>query len=58
VQPEDLRRLGALYVLNENDAVPAGVVAVLPFELVRGDRFGKPARTVRIGVLPPLESCD
>jgi 4-amino-4-deoxy-L-arabinose transferase-like glycosyltransferase len=58
VQPEDVVRRGALYVLDENDVVPPGVSDVVTFSLVRGDSFGRPARTIKLGVLMPQLPCD
>ena len=57
VRPEDLQRRGALYVLDANDAVPAGVTNVIAFDLVPGDRRGRPARTIKLGVLMPRQAC-
>ena len=57
VKPEELQREGALYVLEADDAVPPGVTAVIPFDLMRGDRSGRPARSIRIGVLMPQMRC-
>jgi len=58
IEREDLQRRGALYVLEQNDAVPDGVVDIEEFLLHRGDEYGRPARTVRLGVLPPERPCD
>lgn len=57
VKPEDLSRYGALYVLDDDDAVPAGVTNVILFDVVRGDRRGRPAKTIKMGVLPPAVPC-
>jgi len=57
VHPDDLRRQGALYVLDEADAVPAGVKNVILFDVVLGDRRGRPAKSIKLGVLPPAVSC-
>ncbi|MEP7101733.1 MAG: glycosyltransferase family 39 protein, partial [Burkholderiales bacterium] len=57
VHPEDLKRQGALYVLDDDDAVPAGVTNVIMFDVVPGDRRGRPAKTIKLGVLPPQQIC-
>lgn len=57
VRLDDLRREGALYVLDGDDPVPAGVTQVMTFELVPGDRVGRVARRVRIGILQPRMPC-
>ena len=57
VRPDDLRRHGALYVLDDSDAVPAGVTDVILFDVVLGDRRGRPAKTIKLGVLLPLQPC-
>ena len=58
VNPDDLRRRGALYVLDAEDAVPAGVTNVISFDLVRGDPHGLPAKAIRLGLLMPRQPCD
>lgn len=58
VDPEDLRRAGALYVLDEHDAVPTGVTRVVPFSLVPGDLHGRTPKIVRLGVLLPQQVCE
>jgi hypothetical protein len=58
VSPGDLQSRGALYVLDAKDAVPAGVTNVISFDLVRGDPHGLPAKTIRLGLLMPRQSCD
>jgi len=58
VNPDDLRRRGALYVLDAKDAVPAGVTNVISFDLVRGDPHGLPAKAIRLGLLMPRQPCD
>lgn len=57
VRADDLRREGALYVLESEDPVPPGVTRVIPFDVVPGDHSGRPARTIRIGVLMPEMRC-
>ena len=57
IDPEALRRLGALYVLDDHDAVPDGVTHVVAFDLVSGDRRGLPQKTIRLGVLLPQAPC-
>ena len=58
IRPDDLQRRGALYVLDANDAVPAGVTNVITFELVSGERHGLPTKTIKLGVLLPPQPCD
>ena len=58
VSLDDLRRAGALYVLDEHDAVPAELTQVVPFELVPGDLQGRTPKIVRLGVLMPQQPCD
>ena len=58
VRPEDLQREGALYILESNDAVPAGVTRVIGFDLVPGDRRIPPARSIRLGILMPKVPCQ
>ena len=57
VRAEDVRRRGAIYVLDDDDVVPAGVTNVILFDVVPGDRHGRPAKTIRLGVLPPALPC-
>jgi hypothetical protein len=58
INPDDLRRHGALYVLDDDDAVPAGVTNVIMFDLVPvGRRGGRPGKTIKLGVLPPAVAC-
>ncbi len=56
VKPADLLDRGALYVLDDED-VPAGVTNVIRFDIVLGDRRGRPAKTIKLGVLPPRQVC-
>ncbi len=57
VRPDELQRRGAIYVLAEGDGVPAGVTNLVAFDLVTGDHHGRPAKTIRLGVLPPQQPC-
>lgn len=57
VRAEDVQQRGALYVLDAHDAVPAGVTNLIAFELVPGDRRGRPAKTITLGVLMPQSPC-
>lgn len=58
IRPDDLRRQGALYVVDDGDAVPAGVTNVILFDLVLGDLRGRPAKTIKLGVLVPAAPCE
>jgi hypothetical protein len=58
VRPDDLHRRGALYVLDEHDAVPPGVTDVIAFNLVPGNRHGRPSKTIKLGVMRPEQPCD
>ena len=58
VHPSDLRRDGALVVLDQQDAVPPGVSHIVDFDLVPGDRHGRPAKTIRLGILMPRQACS
>ena len=57
VRPDDLRRRGALYVLDAAEAVPAGVSNVVSFDVVPADHLGRPAKTIQLGVLLPQAPC-
>lgn len=57
VHLDDLRRQGALYVLEGDDPVPDGVTRVIAFDLLPGNRHRPAARTIRIGVLLPALPC-
>jgi hypothetical protein len=57
IHPDDLQRSGALYVLDGDDAVPPGVTHVIEFDLVRGNRHGRPPRTIRLGIQLPQRPC-
>jgi hypothetical protein len=57
VRTEDLQRDGALFVLDEGDAVPAGVTHLMVFDLVPGNRLGRPSKTVTLGVKLPARPC-
>jgi hypothetical protein len=57
VRADDLQRAGALYVLDEGDAVPAGLTNIMAFDMVPGDRFGRPAKTITLGVQLPGTPC-
>ena len=57
VRTADLEREGALYVLDDDDAVPAGVTNVILFDVVLGDLRGRPARTIKLGVRLPQQAC-
>lgn len=57
VDPEDIQRKGALYVLDESDDVPPGVTNVIAFDVVLGDLHGRPRKTIKLGVLKPRLPC-
>jgi hypothetical protein len=58
VAPQDLRRWGALYVLDQSDAVPSGVGSIATFDIARADQIGRIARTIKLGVLLPQQPCE
>lgn len=58
VLADDIKRRGALYVLAEGDEVPAGVTNLVDFDVVPGDRHGRPAKTLRLGTLLPERTCQ
>lgn len=58
IRPEDLRRRGALYVLDDHAADPAGVTHIIAFDLVRGDGHAPAARIIKLGVLAPRPPCQ
>jgi hypothetical protein len=59
IHPDDLQRSGVLYVLDDiDDAVPQGVTHVIEFDLVRGNRHGRPPKTIRLGVQLPQQPCS
>ena len=63
VRAEDLRRDGALFVLDEGDAVPAGVTHVVPFDLLpnrQGPALSRSMlalKALRLGVRLPERPC-
>ncbi len=57
VRAEDLQRDGALFVLDERDAVPAGVTNLKVFDLVLGNKLGRPGKAVTLGVRLPAQPC-
>lgn len=61
VRAEDLERDGALFVLDEGDAVPAGVTNVVPFDLipehVAQNRSMSALKALRLGVRLPERPC-
>jgi len=58
IHPDDLRRHGALYVLDDDDAIPAGVTHVIEFDLLAGNLQGRAPRTIKLGVLMPELQCE
>jgi 4-amino-4-deoxy-L-arabinose transferase-like glycosyltransferase len=58
VHPDDLRRHGALYVLDDDDDVPAGVTHLIEFDLLAGNRQGRSPRTIKLGILMPELRCE
>jgi hypothetical protein len=56
VRPEDLQRDGALFVLDQGDPVPDGVISVVPFDLVP-NRPDLAHRALRLGVQLPARPC-
>lgn len=57
VRQDDMRRRGALYVLDDGDQVPAGVTDLVAFHLVPGHAAGASARKIRLGILRPAVAC-
>lgn len=58
VRAEDLQRDGALFVLDQDDPVPAGVTNLMVFDLVPGNRLGRPSKTLTLGVKLPAQPCQ
>lgn len=58
VRAEDLERDGALFVLDEGDAVPEGVTDLMVFDLVPPNRLGLKGKTLTLGVRLPAKPCD
>ena len=58
VRAEDLQRDGALFVLDEGDAVPAGVTHLVVFDLVPDNRLGLRRKTLTLGVRLPAQACS
>ena len=58
IHADELQRHGVLYVLDEADAVPAGVGHVIVFDLAPLDRSGRTAKTIKLGVLMPAQPCS
>lgn len=56
VRPDELRRDGALFVLDEGDPVPEGVIDVVPFDLVP-NRPDLAHKALRLGVRLPARPC-
>lgn len=58
VRPEELHQRGALYVLEADDPVPAGVTDIVTFDLVPPRRAaGHTPRIVKLGILMPAPGC-
>jgi 4-amino-4-deoxy-L-arabinose transferase-like glycosyltransferase len=57
VREDDLRRSGALYVLDDDDVVPAGVTHLVEFDLLAGHQPARAPRTIRLGILMPEHPC-
>ena len=57
IRPEDLQRDGALFVLDEGDAVPPGVTNLMAFDLVADNRVGLRSLTLTLGVRLPDKPC-
>ena len=57
VRAEDLQRDGALFVLDEGDAVPAGVTNLMVFDLAPGASSGRPGKSLTLGVRMPGRPC-
>jgi Dolichyl-phosphate-mannose-protein mannosyltransferase len=57
VDPAQFRQRGALYVLDSADAMPPGLSHVISFDVVPGDRRGRPPKTITLGVLMPEVPC-
>ena len=58
VHPDDLRHHGALYVLDDDDVVPAGVTHLIEFDLLADNRQGRAPRTIKLGILIPELRCE
>ena len=58
VDGQDMRVAGALYVLDEHDAVPAGVTDIIEFDLVQHAEAGHPSKIVKLGIMPPQHDCS
>jgi hypothetical protein len=58
VRAEDLQRDGALFVLDQGDAVPAGVTHLVAFDLVPDNRLGLRRKTLTLGVRLPAQPCS
>jgi hypothetical protein len=57
VSVDDVQRDGALYVLDQNEPVPPGVIDIVEFEPLAAKPSDRPARVIRLGVLPPTQPC-
>ena len=58
VRSEDLQRDGALFILDQSDAVPVGLTNLMVFDLVPGNRLGLPSKTITLGVRLPAQPCN
>jgi hypothetical protein len=58
IRAEDLQRDGALFVLDQGDAVPAGVTHLAVFDLVPDNRLGLRRKTLTLGVRLPAQPCS
>ena len=54
---DDLKRRGALVVLDAGDTVPEGVTKLVPFDLAPGLASGATTRVIRLGVILPAQPC-
>jgi len=57
IDPLDMRRLGALYVVEGEQALPHGIAPALRFSLAPDEKTGRKARSITIGVQPPEQPC-
>ncbi|MEP7296583.1 MAG: glycosyltransferase family 39 protein [Burkholderiales bacterium] len=57
IRPEDLRRDGALFVLDEGDPVPPGVTNLMVFDLVADNHVGLKSITLTLGIRLPAVPC-
>jgi len=58
IDPAEMRRQGALYVVEGEQPLPRGIAPALRFSLAPDEKTGRGARSITIGVQPPEQRCS